>query len=233
MDVRARVLASGAAASAAIAVAACGSSGHPAAADTRSSATLISQMKTAVSSATSMHMAGQFSEHGRAAALDLGVLRAGGLAGTITQNGVSLQLIGAQGKVYVKATPRFLRELRESKAVCTLMCGKYVQMTGPEGSQLAGGLSMTSLTRTLVGGLPKFSRAGTTTVGGQPAIVLHGADGSVLDVAAHGKPYPLRVVAPASRAETVVFSRWDAVAPPAAPPAGQVINLNQLNAGSS
>lgn len=234
MSIRAKVLACGLAGSAAIALTACGGSASgPAAHAHRDAATLVSEMKAAVGGAKSVHMAGRLSHGGRSVAVNLGVFRTGALTGTITQGGVRLELIGAQGKVYVKATPAFLRELRASAAVCAIICGKYVQMSGLQASDLAGSLSMMNLTRSLTGGLPRFTRSGTTTVGGQSAVVLRGADGSTLDVAAHGKPYPLRVVAPPDRNETVLFSQWDAVATPAAPRAGEVINLNQLKAGTS
>jgi hypothetical protein len=190
-------------------------------------------MKAAVANAASMHLAGRVATSGRATALDLDVLRAGGISGSITQNGVPLELIGAAGKVYVKATPAFLRELRASAGICNLMCGKYVQMSGAAGSQLDGSLNMASLTRAFVTGLPRETRAGTTTVAGQQAVVLHGSDGSTLDVAAHGTPYPLRVIAPAGHHETLTFSQWNRVATPTAPPASKVINLSQLKAGSS
>jgi hypothetical protein len=199
----------------------------------RSTDQLVAQMKTAVRNAASMHLAGRVTTSGKSTALDLNVLRAGGLSGSITQNGVPLELIGAAGKVYVKATPAFLRELRASAGVCTLMCGKYVQMSGSAGSQLDGSLNMASLTRAFVTGLPKMTRTGTTTVAGQQAVVLHGSDGSTLDVAAHGTPYPLRVIAPAGHQESLTFSQWNRVATPTAPPASKVINLSQLKAGSS
>jgi hypothetical protein len=199
----------------------------------RSTDQLVAQMKTAVRDAASMHLAGRVTTSGKSTALDLNVLRAGGLSGSITQNGVPLDLIGTAGKVYVKATPAFLRELRASAGVCALMCGKYVQMSGSAGSQLDGSLNMASLTRAFVTGLPKMTRTGTTTVAGQQAVVLHGSDGSTLDVAAHGTPYPLRVIAPAGHHESLTFSQWNRVATPTAPPASKVINLSQLKAGSS
>jgi hypothetical protein len=199
----------------------------------RSTDQLVAQMKTAVRNAASMHLAGRVTTSGKATALDLDVLRAGGLSGSITQNGVPLELIGTAGKVYVKATPAFLRELRASAGICTLMCGKYVQMSGGAGSQLDGSLNMASLTRAFVTGLPKETRAGTTTVAGQQAVVLHGSDGSTLDVAAHGTPYPLRVIAPPGHHETLTFSHWNQVAAPTAPPASKVVNLSQLKAGTS
>lgn len=200
----------------------------------QSASQLVTQMKTAVRDAHSTHLTGQVtSGSGKATALDLSVLRAGGLAGSITQHGVPLELIGAGGKVYIKATPAFLRELRAPAGVCTLMCGRYVQMSGAAGGQLDGSLNMTSLTQAFITGLPRMTRAGTTTVAGQQAVVLHGADGSTLDVAAHGTPYPLRVISPPGHHETLTFSQWNRVSTPAPPPASKVINLSQLKAGSS
>jgi hypothetical protein len=233
MGIRGNVLACGLAGSAAIALTACSGASSGGGAAHRSAATLISQMKAAVNGATSMHLAGQLPNGGRPVALDLGVHRTGGLAGTITENGVPLRLIGALGIVYVQATPAFLRELKAPTTVCAVMCGKYVQLSGSQGTELAAGLSMVSLTRSLIAGLPKFRQEGTATVGGESVVVLHGADGSTLDVAARGRPYPLRVAAPAGRHESVVFSQWNTVATPAAPRRGEVINVNQLKAGTS
>ena len=199
----------------------------------RTTSQLVTQMKAAVRDADSTHLAGRVTSSGQATALNLSVLRAGDLAGSITQHGVPLELIGTGGKVYIKATPAFLRELRASAGICNLMCGKYVQMSGAAGGQLSGSLNMTSLTRAFITGLPRMTQTGTTTVAGQQAVVLHGTDGSTLDVAAHGTPYPLRVIAPAGHHETLTFSQWNRVATPTAPPASKVINLSQLKAGTS
>ena len=199
----------------------------------RTASQLVTQMKAAVRDADSTHLAGRVTSSGQATALDLSVLRAGDLAGSITQHGVPLELIGTGGKVFIKATPAFLRELRSPAGVCAVMCGKYVQMSGAAGRQLSGSLNMTSLTRAFITGLPRMTQVGTTTVAGQPAVVLHGTDGSTLDVAARGTPYPLRVVSPPSHHETLTFSQWNQVSTPAAPPASKVINLSQLKAGTS
>lgn len=226
-----------------LALAACGSSaagnpGSPASgggsgsASGRSAAVIITQMKAAVRAAPSMHMTGRLSDSGRPVGLNVSVLRDGDLAGQITQNSVPLSLIGAHGKFYVEATRPFLRELHAS-SVCSLMCGKWVQMSGPQADQLTGSLSMASLTRSLTSGLPAFRKTGMTTVGGQRAIEMQGADGSTLYVAARGKPYPLRVTSPGGSQGSVVFSQWGAVPEPSAPPSGQLINLGQLKAGTS
>lgn len=237
------VVAGGLCASAAVAVAACGSgqagpaSSGPASSGTasagRTATQLVTQMKTAVRGASSVHLDGKVASDDRPLALNLGVRRDGGLSGTITRSGVPLRLIGTGSKVYVKASPGFLRQLHASSAVCAVMCGKYVQMGSSQARDLAGSLSMGNLTGALTGSLPKFAKAGTTTVRGQPAVVLRAPDGATLDIAARGTAYPLRVVASSGRPESIVFSQWNKVPAPSAPPADQVINLNQLKAGSS
>jgi hypothetical protein len=194
-------------------------------------AALVNQMRAAVQAATSVHVAGRLVAEGRPLGLDLGVHRSGQLAGTITTAGVPLTIIDTGGKAYIKATRAFLAQLNASAAVCKLICGKYVLTTGAREDKLTGSLGM----RTLLGSmtarrLPVFTSAGTSTVGGVPANVLRGSDGSKLELAARGAPYPLRVTAPAShdRAGSLEFSQWNSVPPPAAPPSAKVIDLRQL-----
>jgi hypothetical protein len=179
-----------------------------------------------------MHMDGRLTDSGKPVGLNMSLLRDGSLTGTITQNSVPLSLIGANSKIYVKATRAFLTELH-AQSVCSLMCGKWVQMSGSQASQLTGSLSMANLTKSLTSGLPSFKKNGLTTVGGQQAVELKASNGSTLDVAAQGKPYPLRVVAPAGRQGSVRFSQWDKVPAPKPPPSSEVINLDKLKAGLS
>ncbi|HEY2553251.1 MAG TPA: hypothetical protein VGI64_22020 [Streptosporangiaceae bacterium] len=194
-------------------------------------AALLRQMRAAVQSATSVHVTGQLVADGRPLALDLGMHSSGQLAGTITTQGVPLTIIDTGGKGYVKATPAFLALLRQSPAVCKLICGKYVLTTGAKEEQLTSSLGM----RSLLGALtrrqsPAITSAGTTTVNGAAARVLRGADGSTLAVAARGAPYPLRVTAAPARGRegSLEFSQWNSVPLPAAPPAAKVIDLRQL-----
>lgn len=202
-----------------------GSSRSPA--PPRSPAATVAQMKTAVNAASSVHLDGVLRNSGRAVALDVGLLRSGEFAGTISSKGVPLTLIDTGGKIYVKATPAFLRELKVSSAVCSLMCGKFVELSGAQTSALAGSFTMRNLLGSLTGTLPRFADAGTTTVNGQQAQVLRASDGSMLDVAATGTPYPLRVIGKAHSGR-LDFTQWNSVPRPVAPPASQVINLSQL-----
>ncbi len=107
------------------------------------------------------------------------------------------------------------------------MCGKYVELTSAQTSALAGDFTMRTLLGSLTGALPRLADAGTTTVNGQQARVLRASDGSTLDVAATGTPYPLRVIGKAHRGR-LDFSQWNSVPRPVAPPASQVINVSRL-----
>jgi len=206
-------------------LAGCGSSASST--PTRSPTDTVSQMKSAVKAARSVHLNGTVHASGQAIGLNLGLIRSGGLSGTITENGVPLSLTETGGNVYIKATSAVLRQFAPSSSACSLVCGKYIKMTAAQAGALAGSLNMDRLLASLTGPLPKFSNGGTTTVRGQQAQVLRAQDGSTLDVAASGTAYPLRAVGKSSSGQ-LDFTQWNSVKQPAAPPANQVVNLSRL-----
>lgn len=195
------------------------------------------EVKAAVDAASSVHVAGQVSLHGSTSTLDVGMLRAGDESGTVTAGGVPpVTVIVAGGKFYVLLTRDLLSRAQPLLARlgirhpgCAGACGKYLQVSIPEGQSLTSQLGMARLTASVGQEAASARRAGATTVNGQQAVVLRAADGTMLDVAAHGKPYVLR----ASRgsgpaAVTLTFTRWDGVAAPAAPAPADVVTLSQL-----
>jgi hypothetical protein len=197
------------------------------AAPSRSPSQTVQQMRKAVNAASSVHLSGILRNGGKPIGLNLGLIRSGDFAGTITQNGVPLLLIDVSGKAYVKATAAYLHELKVPASVCSIMCGKYVELTPAEAASLAGNLNMSALLASFTGKTPRFTNAGTTTVAGREGQVLGGPDGSRLVVAATGTPYPLQAVGRRGSG-TLNFTMWNAVPRPAAPPGDQVINLSQL-----
>jgi hypothetical protein len=199
----------------------------PPAASPRSPSQTVAEMQKAVQAASSVHLSGVLRNGGKPIGLNLGLIRSGDFAGTITQNGIPLMLIDAGGKVYVKATAAYLRELKVPASVCSIMCGKYVRLDSSEAGPLAGSLNMSALLSSFTGKAPRFTSAGTTTMAGREGQVLRGPDGSRLVVAATGTPYPLQAVGKQSNG-TLNFSQWNAVPRPSAPPASQVINLNKI-----
>jgi hypothetical protein len=217
---------------AAIVAAGCGGSAGPGAAkpaDTRSAATIVAQLKTAMRDATSVHLAGQLRSDGSDVDLDVSLIRSGNFAGLIESGGTKLDIVAAGQDVYIKVTSAFLKLADAPAAACTKACGKYVGEPVSAAQTITGDLSMRSLLGNLASELPGYQKAGTTTIGGRQALALRGSDGSTLYVAANGTPFPLRAIAPkSSDAGELNFSDWNAVPPISAPPAAQVISLGQL-----
>jgi hypothetical protein len=204
-------------------------SGSSQSAAARPVAATIAEMRTAMRAATSVHLTGSLSgTGGKTVGLNVGLTRSGRFSGTVAENGATLTIINAGGKVYIKATRAFLAQLNAPAAVCSLMCGKYVAMSPAQGDELAGQLSMVPLLQSITGRLPAFTSAGTQTINGQLAQVLHGADGSTLAVAATGQPYPVEAISPHNSHGSIGFSQWNSVPPPVAPPVSQVIDLSKL-----
>ena len=171
MGVPARVLGAGLAGCAVLAVAACGSStagsasgaASPAAspAGEPSARSLVSSMQTSVRSASSVHVAGKLSQSGTPLSIDLNLSRNGDMAGTITQDGASAQVVAVDSKIYVKATEAFLKEMKAPAGACGLVCGKWIRLSAQQAGQLTGDLSMTSLMAPLTSGqVPKLTAAG-------------------------------------------------------------------------
>jgi hypothetical protein len=242
MGDRLKLAAMAAAAAATVGLSACGSAGSPSpsgsaaappgaspAGSPLSAAGTVTSMKLAVRAATSVHLNGTLTGTGSATVgLDVGLTRSSGFSGTVTQDGIPLTIIDAAGKVYIRATRAYLAELNVPAAVCSVMCGKYVAMSSAKGDALAGQLTMSQMLQSVTGSLPAFTKAGTQTINGQRAQVLHGADGSTLAVAATGTPYPVEAVSPAGSRGGLAFSQWNSVPKPVAPPASQVIDLSKL-----
>jgi len=186
-------------------------------------------MQASVRQATSVHIAGNLTTSGSPISVNLGIHRNGDVSGTVSQNGAPFQVIGINGTIYIKATPAFLKQVNAPASACAVVCGKWLQLTSAEARQLTGDLSMSSLVAPLSSGqVPKLTEAGSKTVNGQSAWTLRAADGSTLDVSSASKHYPLAAATGGSPHEVVIYSHWNAVPQPVAPPASQVLNINNL-----
>lgn len=234
MAVPARVFAVGLVGCAALALLGCdasGSGGTRAAssmgrpASEPSAGSLASSMRSSVHSASSVHVSGQLLRNGVPFGLDLNVTRNGDAAGTISQRGTSLHVVAADSKIYLQVTPAFLREASMPASACATACGKWVEVTSGEASQLTGDFSIQQLVTPLISA-PKLAAAGRMTVRGQPAWVLRAGDGSTVVVSAAAQHYPLLARRGGSLHEVVEFSQWNSVVAPKPPAASQVLRMN-------
>jgi hypothetical protein len=234
MAVPARVFTVGLVGCAALALLGCsasGSAGTRAAssmsrpADEPSAGSLATSMRSSVQNASGVHISGQLSRSGVPFGVDLNVTRSGDAAGTISQRGTPLHVLAADSKIYLQVTPAFLREASMPASACATACGKWVEVTSGEASELTGDFSIQKLVAPLISA-PKLTTAGKVTVHGQPAWVLRAGDGSTVTVSAAAQHYPLLAQRGGSPHTVVEFSQWNSVPAPKPPPASQVLHMN-------
>jgi hypothetical protein len=221
----AKLLAFGLAGSAAVVVGGCSSStpSEPGA------AALASSAQASVRSASSVHVDGAASSNGLPVGVDLGINRAGDMNGTITENGAKFDIISAGGKVYIKATPAFLKQAGAPSSACTVVCGHWVEVPSNEAKPLTSQITMSTLTgQNSSSDLSKLTKDGSSTVNGQSTWVLKAPDGSTVDVSQQSAHYPLQVKSGTGDQGVVHYTQWNSVPTPKAPPANQVINLSGL-----
>jgi hypothetical protein len=240
MGVPARAFTIGVVGCAAVALAGCEASGTSATSSSMtgsakepSAASLTSSMQSSVRNASGVHVSGQFSRNGVPLGIDLDVTKNGDAAGTISQRGMPLHVVATNSKIYIEVTPAFLQATSMPPAACATACGKWVELTQGEASQLTGDLSMQKLLTPLIFGegqtsarAPELTKAGSTTVSGQPAWLLRAEDGSTVAVSAAAAHYPLAARSGRSPHQVVTFSQWDSVPAPNPPPASQLFHMN-------
>lgn len=193
---------------------------------------VLRDMSAALHAATSVHLSGMVHEGGKTLGVNLGMTRSGQISGQVSEDGAVVTVLATQGHAYVKLNAAFLKLSQLPASACSLFCGKFLELTAVQSHALLSGLNMTSFVASLthsITGTPAHavSYQGTVSVGGTPAWLLV-SNGSSAFVAARGKPYILRVVAPQSAGGTLNLTQWNAVPIPGPPPASQVANLSQL-----
>jgi hypothetical protein len=231
------VRASTLAVAAAALLAGCGGSGSPtpgttsAAALTKPSAsTLVDQVASAVTHATSFHMAGSVTTGGRTFFLNLNLTKSGGMSGTVAlgapKDAVTFQQSG--GKVYFKVTSGFMKMAKLPSAACALMCGKWLTESGATAKGFTGDFSWAGFTHSMAKPPRGAKVSGPVTVDGVQTWVVTTTSHGTFYVAARGTPYPVRALGPHGEGR-IDFSQWNTAVIPPPPPAKDVISLNQLS----
>jgi hypothetical protein len=141
--------------------------------------------------------------------------------GTIKSGGLNVEVISVSGASYMKADAEFWKTFLPDNMEATvlpLVAGKYVKV--PAGS--AGGLVPKAAE--LFESNKTWSKDGTTTVNGKPAITVTDGDNKV-NISLVGTPYPLNIV---SKEGTIELSDYDAAVTISAPPPAEVFDLAAL-----
>jgi hypothetical protein len=205
---------------AAVSIAACGSSAP-------SAPTLSKEfpaMKSAATSAKSVHIAGQLNSD----TLDMSITRAGELGGTSGHNGVEFTVLVADNKSYIQVTKTFLSLAKAPASACAKYCGKWVQAPQSTTEQLTSGLSMSQLVDGIFAKVPTKQEGAkvlkSTDFRGQAAwSVEH--NGTTVYIARHGKPYLLGYT---KGGQGLNFSDWNTATVPGQPAPSQIVQISQL-----
>lgn len=211
------------------AIAACGSSspsGNGVAA--KSPSAILSSATTAIQGAKSVHVSGALSDGGQSIKLDLNILSGQGAKGSMSQNGLSFQLIASGKYVYINGSPAFWKKFG-GVAAATLFQGKWLKAPANTSSfaSLSSLTNLHSLAQALLTGHGTLSKGSTTTVNGQKVIaVTDSTKSSKLYVATTGKPYPIEIAKTGSAAQHVDFDNYNA--PVSLTPPAKSIDISQL-----
>ncbi|HEY2641358.1 MAG TPA: hypothetical protein VGI66_15925 [Streptosporangiaceae bacterium] len=205
----------------------CGSSS----AGAKSAAKLMPELQAAARSATSVHMAGLVKSGGQTVTINMS-FDGDSVAGTLQLNGASFELLSLKGKTYIKLNASFLKLAKAPAIACATICGRYVELPAASARQITGSLSMQQLVNQVFS--DKNTRQGAAsgctfspaTVNGQ-SVLQCSYRGNTVDVAAHGKPYPVYFTGP--HGQHIAFSEWNSATLPPVPPANLVISLSKLS----
>jgi ribosomal protein S9 len=207
-------------AAAGLLTAACGQSP---AANPNTVAKIAPRMEAAMRAAQSVHMVGSVDENSQQITMDVS-FQGGGMSGTVSAAGQTVNLVLLAGKAYVKVDQAFLKEAGLPASDCSSMCGRYLAVPSSQLGQ-AGSLTLSSLMSQMLSKIPSVNNDTSevfvrSTLNGQPVLKGSG-DGVTLEVAGSGPPYPLLITQAGQG--TVAFSEWNAVPPITPPPASDII----------
>ena len=183
----------------------------------------------ALEKAGAAHLSGTGTQDGKPMQLDVTVVGADA-TGTVTMDGAKLDLVNVGGKLYIRASGDFWTQNGVPATAVTLLDGKWVILPADS----AGELSQFSV-KGLADELRHPSNGSikdavhTDTVDGKKVVVVTESDGSTLDVAATGTPYPLKIVDKGSQASTITASDFGKKTKITAP--SGALDLSQLAGG--
>lgn len=172
-------------------------------------------------------VAGAFAYSGSTMKLRLALSTHGG-GGSIAIPGATLDIIvvGPRG-VYIKADEKSWQKLLAgSKPEAQLLANRWIKIP-PSNSGVSAFAQLTysnQFMRQLLAGAPSLTEeSGSHSWAGHRVTVLTDRAGDVLDIAATGAPYLLRLVGTGSSAGSVVFSKFGSTSLPKAPPNATVL----------
>jgi len=226
-------------AAATVAIAACGGSGRSSPVYTGFAAKPAKQILTAamnaLGSAHTVHIDGSGSNYGTELGYHYWIVNGKGGAGTMSSDSDPFQVVIVGGRYYQNASVSFVDA---TGAFPDSLAGKwfYTSASDPRISSFAQLMSIKYFVQQLTSRPLQLSKGGTKTIGGQPVVAIHlGRIGSILYVATTGRPYPVELARPGTRAnddqvtDQLFFSRYNK--PASLKPPANAISPSQADSG--
>jgi hypothetical protein len=166
----------------------------------KSPAQIVAAAQTALRSANGFVATGTISQGGEAVQLQVVDVGTSKLQVQFIESGKSAEIVALQGAEYVRANEAFWSAQAGAKAAS--LANRWIELPASASQQLISGFGLfapRTLARCLGEDLGTLNRDGTTTVDGEPAIVVHqagnmpGSSPGTIAVATNGPAYPLRV----------------------------------------
>ncbi len=196
------------------AISGCGSSGSSSSENgvaDKSPTEILSASKSAADSASAVHVSGSMVSGGAPITLDLHLVAGKGGKGTISENGLSFELIQLNGTAYISGSSEFYKHFA-GPAAAQLLQGKWLKASSTSGS-LATLASLTDLQKLIDAALAQhgtLTKGSKTTISGQPAIpVTDTTQNGSLYVATTGQPLPMQISKSGAGGGKITFDEWN------------------------
>ena len=171
---------------------------------------VVTDAKTAATSAKAVHVSGSITDAGQPLTLDITIVKDAGGQGTMSESGLKFEIIRVGSKAYIKGSDAFLRKFAGA-AGAQLLKGKWLQGSATTGD-LAALAPLTDIGKLFNGALGshgKLENNGETTFKGQKVVAIEDTtQGGTLYVASTGTPYPVAIVGGKDQG-TITFDKWN------------------------
>jgi hypothetical protein len=209
-------------------LAGCGSTSSSNGVASKSADDIVAAAKAAADSATSVHASGTGSDNGVPLLIDLHIVAGKGGKGSLSEHGLSFELIRIGPTAYIKGSSAFYKRFAGA-AAAQLLQGKWLKASSTTG-QLASLTPLTDLAKffdTALANHGKLEKGGETTVRGIKVVAVKDTTkGGTLYVATTGKAYPIEVTKTGSSGGTLTFDQWDQNVTLTAPP--NAVDISKL-----
>jgi hypothetical protein len=203
----------------AVALAGCGSGAKSNGEASKMPAQVLKDMLAATRSAKTVHFSGKVVTESGPIEVDIRIVRVQGGKGSMSESGLSFDLVRLGDKVYIRGSDAFYKRFT-GQAGAQLFHGKWLQFRTSDADMA----SITPFTEidTFFGGITsqhgKLRNEGERSFHGQKTVAIKDTtQGGTLYVAATGTPYPVGITSSGAQSGAILFDGWNATESISAP----------------